>query len=171
MAVAHSPTIAAVDLFCGVGGLTYGLRRAGVDVRLGIDIDEQCRYPFEENNGVKFSQKSVLDVSPQEITTAWGRAPYRMLAGCAPCQPFSTYRQGATPSKDHRWPLLREFGRLVQKTKPDFVTMENVPRLRDQDVFDEFEKSLKSEGFSVQSYLIPRPGDRDSGALFKSATD
>ena len=46
--------IVAADLFCGVGGLTYGLMRAGIDVRLGVDIDHRCRYPYEENNGVEF---------------------------------------------------------------------------------------------------------------------
>ena len=32
-------TIKAVDLFCGVGGLTYGLQKAGIPVVAGIDID------------------------------------------------------------------------------------------------------------------------------------
>ena len=45
-----SLSISAVDLFCGVGGLTYGLRQAGINVVAGLDIDERCRYPFKENN-------------------------------------------------------------------------------------------------------------------------
>lgn len=149
-----SASIAAVDLFCGVGGLTYGLRRAGIDVRLGVDIDEECRYPFEVNNDIPFAQKSVCDVTPQEITAAWRGAKYTLLAGCAPCQPFSTYRQANTPSDDHRWPLLREFARLVEKTKPDFVTMENVPRLEDQDVFREFVRSLERGGYKVSASVV-----------------
>ena len=32
-------TIKAVDLFCGVGGLTCGLQKAGIPVVAGIDID------------------------------------------------------------------------------------------------------------------------------------
>ena len=38
--------INAVDIFCGAGGLTYGLNKAGVNVQLGVDIDPACEYPF-----------------------------------------------------------------------------------------------------------------------------
>ena len=47
--------ISAVDLFCGAGGLTYGLRRAGIRVKAGIDIDKQAHYAYEKNNpGCRF---------------------------------------------------------------------------------------------------------------------
>ena len=42
--------ISAVDLFCGAGGMTNGLRRAGIDVVAGFDIDDGCRYAYEQNN-------------------------------------------------------------------------------------------------------------------------
>jgi DNA (cytosine-5)-methyltransferase 1 len=57
-----------------------------------------------------------------------------LLAGCAPCQPFSTYKQ-KTGSNDKRWTLLDHFGRLTRETKPDLITMENVPNLEKQKVF------------------------------------
>jgi DNA (cytosine-5)-methyltransferase 1 len=43
-------TIAAVDLFCGVGGLTHGLVRKGIRVKAGVDNDDNCRFAYEENN-------------------------------------------------------------------------------------------------------------------------
>lgn len=42
-------TIKAVDLFCGVGGLTYGLQKAGIPVVAGIDIDDSCEYAYTHN--------------------------------------------------------------------------------------------------------------------------
>ena len=36
--------IEAVDLFCGAGGLTAGLLRAGIKVKAGYDIDAACAY-------------------------------------------------------------------------------------------------------------------------------
>ena len=42
--------VAVVDLFCGVGGLTCGLKKAGLDVVAGIDNDATCRYAYEEKN-------------------------------------------------------------------------------------------------------------------------
>lgn len=48
---AQSASIGAVDLFCGVGGLTYGLRTAGIDVVAGFDLDSSCQYAYDANNG------------------------------------------------------------------------------------------------------------------------
>ncbi|MCO6465977.1 MAG: DNA cytosine methyltransferase [Bradyrhizobiaceae bacterium] len=140
-------SVAAVDLFCGAGGLTHGLERAGISVRAGVDLDPACRYPYEENNKADFWEKSVVDVTADEIRAAWGKAKYRVLAGCAPCQPFSTYMQGKVDSSDARWNLLDEFARLVRDCDPHIVTMENVPRLEEQDVFEKFKASLRASGF------------------------
>ncbi|MDZ4744711.1 MAG: DNA cytosine methyltransferase [bacterium] len=142
-----STTIAAVDLFCGAGGLTHGLQRSGIDVRAGIDIDPACRYPYEKNNNTDFWERSIQDVTPEDILNAWGKAKYRVLAGCAPCQPFSTYMQGRSDSRDDRWNLLDVFGQLIVDTLPDIVTMENVPRLKEQEVFLKFIKTLSGCGF------------------------
>ena len=40
--------IVAVDLFCGAGGLTYGLQKAGIKVKAGIDSDPSCKYAYEK---------------------------------------------------------------------------------------------------------------------------
>jgi DNA (cytosine-5)-methyltransferase 1 len=145
------PKIVAVDLFCGVGGLTNGLAKAGIDVRLGVDIDPACKYPYTANNDAEFLQKSVVDLEPEEVTFSDGGL--KLLAGCAPCQPFSTYRQQAD-SSDQRWNLLNHFGRLAEETKPDLITMENVPNLAKQKVFRTFVNRLKKEGFKVSHDII-----------------
>lgn len=46
--------INAIDLFCGVGGLTAGLQKAGINVIAGIDIESKCKFPYEKNNNAKF---------------------------------------------------------------------------------------------------------------------
>lgn len=50
-----SVSISAVDLFCGVGGLTHGLQQAGITVHAGLDVDATCRYAFETNNQAQFN--------------------------------------------------------------------------------------------------------------------
>lgn len=149
-----SKNIVAVDLFCGVGGLTHGLSRAGINVIMGVDNDPSCRFPYEKNNSAKFILKPIEDLNPREITSAWGKDKFRLLAGCAPCQPFSKYSQAWDPSSDDRWPLLLEFSRLIKKTKPDFVTMENVPELSRQSIFKDFLNVLKKENFNVHWEVI-----------------
>ena len=51
--------IVAVDLFCGVGGLTYGLQSSGISVKLGVDIDPDCAYPIEQNSNATFLEADV----------------------------------------------------------------------------------------------------------------
>lgn len=143
----------AVDLFCGAGGLTHGLQRAGVDVRLGVDIDPACEYPYTANNDVKFLLKSVEDLKAEELLSHYRKNGIKLLAGCAPCQTFSMYNQKATDS-DKRWWLLLHFSRLVESLSPDLVTMENVPRLVEQNVFTEFVAALKNGGYEVAYQVV-----------------
>lgn len=149
----HRRKIYAVDLFCGAGGLTYGLRRAGIDVRLGVDIDPACEYPYTANNTAKFLLKSVEDLEGRELQSHYENKGIKLLAGCAPCQTFSTYNQKATES-DKRWWLLSQFSRLVDELSPDLVTMENVPRLTEQNVFGEFVANLEGNGYSVAYQIV-----------------
>lgn len=71
-----------------------------------------------------------------------------MLAGCAPCQPFSTYAQ-SRKSVDNRWRLLLEFLRLAVEVKPEIVTMENVTRLSHKLIWHEFVSVLEKAGYYV----------------------
>src|SRR2546427_6435167 len=86
----------AVDLFCGAGGLTRGLRDAGIPVAAGYDIDEACRYPFEHNNSpAAFHHKSVVRLTGGELAAQYAKGRVRILVGCAPCVTFSNYTQGS----------------------------------------------------------------------------
>lgn len=87
--------IDAVDLFCGAGGLSYGLIKAGITVRAGIDLDPHCDYPFTKNiASAKFILKDVAEVKAAALLKLFRPSAFKLLAGCAPCQPFSTLRNG-----------------------------------------------------------------------------
>lgn len=145
--------IYAIDLFCGAGGLTHGLEKAGIDVRLGVDIDPACEYPYVANNNAKFWLKSVEEIKALDLVSYYRKNGIKLLAGCAPCQTFSTYNQKAT-DKDKRWWLLLQFSRLVDDLAPDLVTMENVPRLVEQNVFVKFVNNLEKKGYYVSSQIV-----------------
>lgn len=137
------PKIIGVDIFCGVGGLTHGLVRGGIHIAAGVDIDPCCRFPFQANNAATFIERDVSSLKADEITTFYGGADVTLLAGCAPCQPFSTYsRSGRNSEYEMQWPLVSSFGKLAKHIKPDLVTMENVPQLLDHPVFKELLESL-----------------------------
>lgn len=145
---ADGQTAVVVDLFCGAGGLAYGLKTAGLRVAAGVDLDPSCRHPLETNTGATFVQCDVANLTPEELAGWFSGASIRVLAGCAPCQPFSTYSQ-SRKSVDNRWTLLREFQRLAMATRPEVVTMENVPGLASQSVWKEFIAALEGEGYHV----------------------
>jgi DNA (cytosine-5)-methyltransferase 1 len=83
--------ISAVDLFCGIGGLSFGLIQSGIKVTAGIDIDDTCRFAFEENCNALFVCKRVEELTKTNLLELFGNSKYKVLAGCAPCQPFSNY--------------------------------------------------------------------------------
>jgi DNA (cytosine-5)-methyltransferase 1 len=141
--------IRGADLFCGAGGLTRGLKNAGIDIALGVDVDPACEFPFVSNNNAAFLQKSVKDLSAADFADVFRGKPISLLAGCAPCQPFSSYSRGKAHKSDRRWNLLNEFARLATSLSPDLVTMENVPSLAEQEVFEKFVRCLKRRGYHV----------------------
>lgn len=141
--------IDAVDLFCGAGGLTAGMRNAGISVRAGYDIERQCEYAYSENNGAAFIAKNVENVTSLEIKNWYRPGRIQLLAGCAPCQPFSSYNQGKDTRNDRKWPLLYAFRRLIEGAQPDLVTMENVPDVTRHEVYHDFVKGLLDQGYHV----------------------
>lgn len=143
--------IEAVDLFCGVGGLTCGLLQAGVNVKAGYDIDRACEYSYNENNKAIFVTKSIDEISGAEISKWYAPGVIRLLAGCAPCQPFSTLANGRDTKDDKKWGLLGEFARLVSEVQPELVTMENVPRVTNHSPYKDFVETLKSLGYHVDA--------------------
>lgn len=144
-----------VDLFCGAGGLTHGFLLEGLNVVAGIDSDPTCKYPYEINNlPAKFHKRDVAKIRPCDVRRLYPRGDVRVLAGCAPCQPFSTFNQGKIPSKDGRWGLLYHFARLIRKTKPEIVTMENVPRLQKEKVYEDFLGGLKKLGYHLSERIV-----------------
>lgn len=141
--------ISTVDLFCGVGGLTHGFVLEGVPVVAGIDMDPACKYPYEANNQARFIEKDVSKVTHDELVSVFDKADIRILAGCAPCQPFSSYAHRYSLTDNKKWGLLYEFARLAETTRPDIITMENVPTVAKHSVFNDFVDALKNEGYHV----------------------
>lgn len=137
-----------VDLFCGVGGLSYGLKKAGLKVVAGLDVEKNCAYPYEANTGARFYQSDISRLTSKELNTIFGETGIKILAGCAPCQPFSTYSQ-SRKSVDNRWTLLNDFLELALSVRPEVLTMENVVSLSKLDIWTDFVNKLRESGYHV----------------------
>jgi DNA (cytosine-5)-methyltransferase 1 len=152
--------ISAVDLFCGIGGLSYGLKEAGINIKAGFDFDNRCKYAYEENCKAKFINADVSNIKKEDINRYYNNSDIKVLVGCAPCQPFSTYTLKDDKQKDQRWQLLYEFSRLIKETKPDIVSMENVPNLlnfKKEPIFENFVNELKEYGYFVWYKIVYSP--------------
>lgn len=147
---------AVVDLFCGAGGLAHGFKLEGFTVAAGVDVDPACRYAFEHNNMAPFYERDVSQLSAVELLGFFGNRR-RILVGCAPCQPFSTYNQ---KNQDPQWSLVDIFADLITETEPDVVSMENVPRLLDfkgGTLFQRFVKKLRKADYHVTKKVVYLP--------------
>ncbi len=150
--------IEAIDLFSGIGGLTYGLRKAGIHVLAGLDNDKSCAVTYEKNNNAKFILTDVSTYDFRELKNIYSKSGVKVLVGCAPCQPFSAHTHKLhNNEKDERWNLLDHFVRAIQIIKPEVVSMENVRGVIKTNVFKNFVTQLKKMKYKVDFDVVYAP--------------
>ncbi|MDE1919179.1 MAG: DNA cytosine methyltransferase [Patescibacteria group bacterium] len=152
-----SKKIKVIDLFCGIGGLSHGLVKEGLDVVAGIDNDGDCKFGYEYNNKARFICEDILKVTASDINEMFGNKEktIRVLAGCAPCQPFSKLNLKKVTEKQLQ--PLEKFACLIEETQPDIVSMENVSGLADKKkypIFDTFIKTLEKNGYQYKYEVV-----------------
>jgi DNA (cytosine-5)-methyltransferase 1 len=149
----------AIDLFCGVGGLTCGIQQAGINVVAGIDIEKSCQFAYEVNNDARFIHKDIKDVEFNEINNLYPvDTDIKILIGCAPCQPFSSYaRVYKETAQTDKLDLLEYFAKQIQEIKPDIVSMENVPQLVKMPVFQRFLQTLEKNNYKYNWKIVFAP--------------
>jgi DNA (cytosine-5)-methyltransferase 1 len=119
--------LTVIDLFCGAGGLSLGLRQAGFRICAAFDNDPAAIETYRSNLGTHGTQVSIYDLTPDAVMSAAGlaRGECDLLAGGPPCQGFSLQRRG--PRSDTRNNLVLQFLRMVEGVRPRMFLMENVP--------------------------------------------
>jgi DNA (cytosine-5)-methyltransferase 1 len=106
----------AVDLFCGAGGLSVGLKEAGFEICLAIDHDEAAAETYARNIGPH--------VKHAEIGESLAVPAAAIIAGGPPCQGFSS--AGPRRVGDHRNSLVGAFAEIVARHRPRAFIFENV---------------------------------------------
>src|SRR4051812_23817548 len=123
----------AIDLFAGPGGLTEGLKLAGFHVVAAVERDSLSAFTYQRNHSeVAVWRSDIRDVDGRELLKQTGRSSVDLVAGCPPCQGFSSVRtRNQTASvHDDRNDLIVDYVRLVRELRPRAIMLENVPRLR-----------------------------------------
>lgn len=145
--------VVAVDFFCGAGGMTEGLNKAGIRTILGIDTDPSVKDSYELNNPTStFLNSDISKPNLKPISSVLGLFPKSkvVFAACAPCQPFSSANK--LKGIDKRKDLLLEFAKHVERHKPHAIIMENVPGMlsKGEPILDNFIETLAKNGYQVQ---------------------
>lgn len=79
-----------VDLFCGAGGLSWGLQQAGLTVQAGIDRSPNCIATYRRNlPGVEGIVANLCELKRRDILKLVSSPENLVLAGCPPCRLFS----------------------------------------------------------------------------------
>lgn len=146
----------AINLFCGAGGLTLGLKKAGFEVIAGIELNPEIAKTYKANHRkTKLLIKDIREVIGKEILKLTGRCEIDLVAGCPPCQGFSQLTE-KYKRQDPRNDLVLEMGRIVAEIKPKMVMMENVPGIvtKGKPILDKFLERLKKLGYWVNMGVL-----------------
>lgn len=156
----------SIDLFSGVGGLTQGLRKAGFRTKIAFEIDELASSVYKLNHKrTKVITDDIRNVNTQKVKKLLRGETIHLLAGCPPCQGFSSIRRlnKPKPVADDRNTLINEFVRFVKELCPYTFMMENVPGLALDESFEGALQEFRSAGYftdwdvvNVKEYGIPQ---------------
>ncbi len=156
----NSEKLKAVDFFCSGGGMTYGMRKSGINIIDGIDIDVGCKETYQINNpGSKFIHADIFDLQEKSLERKINlkrNDDNLILVGCSPCQYWSMIRTEKTKAKKSK-DLLKEFHRFVKYFNPGFVVVENVPGIlykKEESGLKEFIFNLKKRGYLVKHHVV-----------------
>lgn len=128
----------SIDIFSGVGGLSEGMHQANFKTELAFEIDEIASKAYELNHAsTTVITKDIRKVSIASIKRKLNGKKLHLLAGCPPCQGFSSMRRlnRTQAVSDERNSLIMEYVRFVKGLKPLTIMMENVPGLVNYNLF------------------------------------
>lgn len=160
----------SIDLFSGVGGLTQGLRKAGFQSKMAFEIDELASSVYKLNHKrTKVITDDIRNIDTRKVAKQLRKQTIHLLAGCPPCQGFSSIRRlnKPKPVEDDRNTLIHEFVRFVKELRPYTFMMENVPGLALDESFENALQEFKIAGYftdwkvvNVKEYGVPQSRKR-----------
>lgn len=153
----NNKTLFAIDLFSGCGGLSEGLRQAGFKVIAGVEIDKNAAKAYRMNHEDTFLfEDDIRKLDISRILNLIKELPLHLLAGCPPCQGFSSIRKLNRRSavRDERNKLINEYYRFVEELNPLTIMLENVPGIVDYTLFKDIVRKLKKLGYYIEYKVV-----------------
>lgn len=120
--------IPVLDLFSGIGGISYGFEQTGNFQTIGgLDLLNDRINSFQLNHPHAFGfSYDINQFKPSKIETYFLQKP-KILVGGAPCQGFSSIRPFRTLTEnDRRNNLFQSFALYLDHFNPEWFVFENV---------------------------------------------
>ena len=149
----------AIDVFCGCGGLSLGLQRAGFKIVAAIDNDGLSTSTYQMNHRrAHLVNQDIRLIDPGMLMRECGLSSgdLDLMAGCPPCQGFSTLRtlNGGRDVDEPMNDLVYEFVRFVRVFMPKALMMENVPALLRDARLEDITSELDTLGYTCAANLF-----------------
>lgn len=147
----------AIDLFSGIGGQSQGLKDAGFKVVASVEINQDAIKSYKLNHPkTKIFNQDIRTININEVLAELDEENLDLLAGCPPCQGFSSIRRLNRQSsvRDDRNRLILEYLRFVKELRPKTIMLENVPGLVNYYLFKEMVKQIKDLGYFVNFEVV-----------------
>lgn len=152
---------AVVDLFCGSGGVSEGLRSAGWRIVAACDNDPVAAATYRANHPeVQLVEGDIQLDSTIDAIAAASVGVIDLVVICAPCQPFSS--QNRHRGSDKREQLILRALAVVEKLSPSLVFFENVPGLASpayRKIVTEVHAGLNNLGYAVSEPIVRDAAD------------
>lgn len=138
-----------IDLFAGCGGLSLGLKDAGINVVLGVEKWEAARLVYEHNLKHECANLDLEDVNIAVEHIIKFRPD--IIAGGPPCQDYSSAgkrKEGA------RADLTVSYGEIICSIRPRWALMENVPLARKSYSYNAYRQLLIDSGYGLTEVVL-----------------
>lgn len=155
-----------IDLFCGCGGFSLGMERAGFQCLAAIDFNKEAVQVFKANfpHVPHALEKDLTQFTPAELEKLTGTREVDVIVGGPPCQGFSQARQvdgsnhGDRIIEDPRRHLYQRFLAFAKHFRPKVFVMENVLGIRSASGGEYFTR-VQAEGRALGYRVVPREED------------
>ena len=157
-----------IDLFSGAGGLSLGAEMAGIEVKVAVECDQYAALSYHANHpDTQIMNSDIKTIENIEFERDNSQV---ILFGGPPCQGFSTSNQKTRSKSNPKNWLFKEFVRIADKVKPNWIVFENVKGIFETEngfFVDRISQSFISLGYtctpmvlSASNYGVPQRRSR-----------
>jgi DNA (cytosine-5)-methyltransferase 1 len=154
-----SDSLNVIDLFAGVGGLSYGFAHMR---EFNVVAANEILHPMAEayrlnHPDVEMFEGDIKDFGSSSLKSTFGKSTPKidLVVGGPPCQAYSTV--GKRLLDDPRGALFQEYYRILKELKPRAFIFENVKGLLSMgqgELLETIVELFESLGYHVQFQLL-----------------